>query len=202
MGRLFAGRAEKSKRESVANRANDANQRSNDQPDSQASQHSQGGARHIRAPSPIRDIRGIRSGKEAEKVPSLQRSGGQVTVIRKRLLALAEDAVIDAGFVDSMTFDELAACADKSDTTLIELLRTRVRDRTPLSADPFGDEAMGLPVTLAWMPARVTPTEPGSYVVRLRGARFPMCMGWVNEAQGWRRGAMRVQVDAWLGPLP
>lgn len=46
------------------------------------------------------------------------------------------------------------------------------------------------------------PHEPGAYVVWLSGARFPVVLCWALMSTYWVRGATRVAVDAWAGPLP
>lgn len=50
--------------------------------------------------------------------------------------------------------------------------------------------------------AKTPPTERGCYVCWLLGARFPVVLTWNGIKYGWRSGLTRVQVVAWLGPLP
>lgn len=50
--------------------------------------------------------------------------------------------------------------------------------------------------------AKVNPQEPACYVVWMLGAKHPVVLYWSGLERFWRRGATRVQVLWWLGPLP
>ena len=50
--------------------------------------------------------------------------------------------------------------------------------------------------------ATAPPPEPGYYVVWLLGQVGPTVLWWGAHSDCWRRGAMRVQVTHYLGPLP
>lgn len=47
-----------------------------------------------------------------------------------------------------------------------------------------------------------TPHEPGAYLAWLSGSRHPTVLCWSPLSPHWLRGATRVAVDAWAGPLP
>ena len=61
---------------------------------------------------------------------------------------------------------------------------------------------MNLPMDLTFGVDPEKPTIPGCYVVWMLGAYFPVTLCWNGVDGYWRRGALRVQVEWWAGPLP
>lgn len=47
-----------------------------------------------------------------------------------------------------------------------------------------------------------TPTTSGYFVVWLRLCDRPLVLWRSMKTNEWRNGCMKVEVDAWMGPLP
>lgn len=54
---------------------------------------------------------------------------------------------------------------------------------------------------IEWTPASTSPTEPGWYVAKLRHSDKPIVCWWQSPGRGWRYGATKHDVTAWIGPL-